>query len=293
MNHFSPIDQFFARVEFDAAPKRRFNDGMRVSTQRSRHGFTLIELLVVIAIIAILASMLLPALAKAKQKGQATQCINNLKQIAMANFMYIADENNPVVYDAWPDLWMRRLMLKYNVINKVRLCPVAKERPAAKLDRAISGGYADRSWIVDGGGTNYYQGSYAINGYFYDVKTDLYGVPANHFTSEASITYPVFTGMFADGIWVDFWASETDRPAVNLYTGDGYSGGGLSRIAIPRHAFSPGNAPRNFNAANRLPGAAGVNFADGHVETVRLDQLWTKVYWHRNWKPPGKRPGMP
>jgi prepilin-type processing-associated H-X9-DG protein len=188
---------------------------------------------------------------------------------------------------------MKRLMTKYNAIAKVRLCPVAKERSVQKLDLGVAGGYADRSWIVDGGGTNYYQGGYAINGYMYNPKGDPYGVPANHFSTEASIQLPVYTGMFADGIWVDFWASETDRPAVNLYTGDNFSGGGLSRIAIPRHAFSPANAPRNFNGANRLPGAAGVNFADGHVETVRLEDLWLKVYWHRNWVPPAKRPGRP
>src|SRR5437588_1790750 len=65
----------------------------RLRAARARHGFTLVELLVVVAIIALLAGILMPVFAQAREKGRQTYCLSNLRQMGAAMMLYTEDHD--------------------------------------------------------------------------------------------------------------------------------------------------------------------------------------------------------
>ncbi len=97
-----------------------------------RRGFTLIELLVVIAIIAILAAILFPVFAKAREKARATSCLSNMKQIGLAALMYAQDYDEMMpsdfMYAPHPNLyWWPDLLYPYTKNWQLAACPSADQ----------------------------------------------------------------------------------------------------------------------------------------------------------------------
>lgn len=245
--------------------------------------FTLIELLVVIAIIAILAALILPVLANAKRQAQQSQCANNLKQLGMADLMYVTDnkvfiEPNNSSYLGKNSEWIGVMMDNISRSTNVLLDPVASQ-PAlpgvvsqynlgANVGGEVQAGAADACYIRGGfsGGTSGLTeicASYACNGWLYTTNGSGLGDgegfegsspyppdPALYYVTESSLNQPSNTPFFMDGTWCDLWPLETDGQAKNLYTGalgEGKAQQGIEmgRITFTRHSINPGSADRN------------------------------------------------
>ncbi len=168
-----------------------------------KRGFTLIELLVVIAIIAILAAILFPVFARAREKARQTSCLSNEKQIALAVLMYVQDydERMPVSRSTGGENW-RETVSPYIKNEQIWVCPsrdaglttchtqYGHGDSTTFMGQLHSGSYGSNGW--QGGGSNYADGS---NGVF-NIKIAKIKAPASTamlFECDCFCLIPAFT----------------------------------------------------------------------------------------------------
>jgi prepilin-type processing-associated H-X9-DG protein len=141
--------------------------------------------------------------------------------------------------------------------------------------------YSYNGWLFAGGPQEWFAASELMTNYFFN---------------ESAIAFPALTPTTADGIWPALVpAQEMMTVPVDLnHEGNpppiAGGQGGMWTVLIARHGEHPRPAPHSWPANQKLPGAINVSFFDGHVESVKLYNLWT-LKWHKNWVPTGQ-PGL-
>ena len=261
----------------------RIQPGRRTSP--IRRAFTLIELLVVIAIIAILAAMLLPALAKAKQKAKQTSCINNMRQIGIALVMY-ADNFGQYPSNYRPAnhtyVWQTRLLSLMGKNRNAFSCPAAL--PQSYWDTSVN---KTLQYVFDEDGTpDYYgisTGAAAGGGTYFSLGYNDWGL--------LNTTEPPM-GLGADVGATPIKDSSIRKPSDMIALGDCRSDTPPSVIQFnanldPVIGDASDNDPVNHPQApcNRHNFRTDILFAEGHVEAPKRSDVIdpTQTYWRSRW----------
>lgn len=255
---------------------------------KRKNAFTLIELLVVIAIIALLLSVIAPALKVAKESAKTLRCTSNMRQMAMA-FSYYATENNgkQFVFDYNKNYWFRVIApflgdrdfqndpTGYEGKLQINICPstkVVKEGGygaynetwgfAAMDGKTVYGSYGLNAWVlpdpVRGGTTMYarWGGSDA------DAKGKYFG--ENYASVRGSVP------LLVDSFWVDAWPFSEDTMSTTYQD-----------LLTPTYlAHQKGSFMRRFTV-DRHRQAINAGFVDGHAEKVDIVKLWT-LQWNND-----------
>jgi prepilin-type N-terminal cleavage/methylation domain-containing protein/prepilin-type processing-associated H-X9-DG protein len=211
-----------------------------------RAGFTLIELLVVIAIIAILAAILFPVFAQAREKARATACLSNMKQIGSGLTMYLQDFDETMPAADWGNAWVGPPNTVFAFGTGAGtgpptwadvFQPYIKNLQVMKCPSDNSGNPVVNGVQIPGAPL-----SYALNYYFYRTLTGFRGN--------------------SDGGTL----AEITRPAAKLYVGEVNSNKNIELVRPDRlDALT-----RHFQGANYL-------YADGHAHWHRMPELWRTV----------------